>query len=41
VAIAAQLDALADAGRAEALGQAALRDAAAHTWPRAIAELTR
>jgi glycosyltransferase involved in cell wall biosynthesis len=40
-AIAAQLDALADAGRAETLGQAALRDAAAHTWPLAIAELTR
>lgn len=40
-AIAERLDALADATLAESLGAQALRDAAPHTWSRAIAELTR
>jgi len=40
-AIAAQLDALADRGLAERLGDAARRDAALHRWDRAIEVLTR
>src|SRR6185503_2979506 len=41
-AVAAHLDALAaDRGRAERLGQAALRDAGLHTWDRAVEVLVR
>src|SRR6185436_6025150 len=40
--VAAHLDALAaDRGQAERLGQAARRDAALHTWDRAVEVLTR
>src|SRR5262249_52661799 len=41
-AVAVHLDALGDeSGLAERLGQAARRDAAAHTWPRAVEVLAR
>jgi len=40
-AVAAHLDALADRGTAERMGQQARRDAAVHTWPGAVEVLTR